>query len=244
MGWKPATLRAKLSPQIYPTALWQVQSVKHLRAWQQPLHQTFDLPGIPCSSINYGSSDLHVLHVCDGGSPTERRLGKKWIFLSKHLDCSYVSVYTKQVWNYLSGHQLRLEPWRRMAFAFHPPQTAIQPKQNVRSKQQPHTSVPSGCLTHSSTLLLSKCSHHGVAACTKGWEQSWSCQTLANPTGSHGLAFQPVAHNPWVSVSDRSLTDPMNQKCWIFWLYTFDNLTSLLNWGNHNEALILLEFKN
>lgn len=120
MGWKPATLRAKLSSQIYPTALWQVQSAKHLRAWQQPLHQTFDLTGIPRSSINYGSSDLHVLHVCDGRSPTEGRLGKKWIFLSKHLNYSYVSIYTKQIWNYLSGHQLRLEPWKEELLLFIP----------------------------------------------------------------------------------------------------------------------------
>lgn len=126
----------------------------------------------------------------------------------------------------------------RIAFAFHPPQTAIQPKQNVRSKQQPHTSVPSGCLIRSSTLLFSKCPYHDVAACTKGWEQSWSCQTPAHSMGSHGLAFQLLAHRPWVNMDDWSLTDPVNQKCWIFWLYTFDNLTSLLNWGNHDEALI------
>lgn len=117
----------------------------------------------------------------------------------------------------------------RIVFAFHPPQTAIQPKQNVRSKQQPHTSVPSGCLIHSSTPLLSQCSLHGVAACAMGWEQSWSCQTLANPMGSHGLVFQPVTCHPWVNVDDRSLTDLMYQKCSMFWLCTFDDLTSLLN---------------
>lgn len=104
----------------------------------------------------------------------------------------------------------------RRAFAFHPSQTVIQPKQNVRSKQQPHTSVPSGCLTHSSTLLLSKCSHHGVAACTREWEQSWSSQTLASPMGSHGLAFQPVTRHPWVNVDARSLANPVNQKRWMF----------------------------
>lgn len=126
---------------------------------------------------------------------------------------------------YLYKADLELFKWasvafgalERIAFAFHPPQTVIQPKQNVGSKQQPHTSVPSGCLTHSSTLLLSKCSHHGAAACTREWEQSWSCQTLANPMGSHRLAFQPATGHSWANVDDRSLTDPMNQKCWMFW---------------------------
>ena len=141
MGWKPATLRAKLSPQIYPTALWQVQPVRHLSAWQQPPHQTCDLPAIPPSSINYRSSDLHVLHICDGWSPTERRLGKKWIFLSKHLNYSYVSVYTKQIWNYLSGHPLPLDPWKEELLLF----SLLRHSSNLNKMRDPTSSLTLQC---------------------------------------------------------------------------------------------------
>lgn len=150
MGWKPATLRAKLSPQIYPTALRQVQSVKHLRAWQQPLHQMFDLTGIPRSSINYGSSDVHVLHVCDGGTC----LPCLWWRVSNREEVWEevdISLKTLKLLLCFCLYKADLELFKwasvvfggleRIVFAFHPPHTAVQPKQNVRSEQQPHFSA-------------------------------------------------------------------------------------------------------
>lgn len=132
----------------------------------------------------------------------------------------------------------------RIAFAFHPPQTVIQPKQNVRSKQQNHTSVPSGCLTHSKHPFALKMPTPWCSSLYQGMGAELRCQTLANPMGNHGLTFQSVPCHPWVDVDDGSPTDPVNQKCWMFWPYTFYGLTILLNWVNHDEALRWLEFKN